>query len=136
MEKSREQRKDLHIAFIDFSKAFDTISRKMLWRQLSKLGVLPKFISILQQLHDGMQARVLTEELQSEFFKVNVGVKLGYVLAPVLFGLLLSAITYLFHRDLGHKDGVHLEYHLDGNLFNIRCLQVHTKTKACQICEL
>lgn len=32
MEKSIEQRKDLHIAFIDLSKAFNTINREMLWR--------------------------------------------------------------------------------------------------------
>ncbi|CAM4548073.1 unnamed protein product [Leuciscus chuanchicus] len=36
---------------------------------LSKIGVPPKFLSILQQLHDGMQARVLTGELQSESFE-------------------------------------------------------------------
>ncbi len=61
MEKSREQNKDLYVAFIDLSKAFDTINRELLWKNFSKLGVPPKFLSILRQLHDGMQARVLTE---------------------------------------------------------------------------
>lgn len=136
LEKSREQRKDLHIAFIDLSKAFDTINREMLWKQLAKLGVPPKFLSVLQQLHDGMKARVQTGELQSESFEVNVGVKQGCVLAPVLFNLLLSAITSLFHRALGHEDGVQIQYRLDGSLFNIRRLQAHTRTKTCQICEL
>lgn len=60
MEKSRKQRKDLHIAFIDLSKAFNTINCEILWRQFSKLGVPPKFISILQQLRDEMQDRILT----------------------------------------------------------------------------
>lgn len=136
LEKSREQRTDLHIAFIDLSNAFDTINREMLWKQLSKLGVPPKFLTILQQLHNGMQARVTTGELQSEFFNVNVGVKQGCVLAPVLFNLLLSAVTHLFHCALGHKDGVLLEYRLDGSLFNIRRLQAYTKTKSCCIAEL
>ncbi|XP_061574023.1 uncharacterized protein LOC133440720 [Cololabis saira] len=136
LEKSREQCKDLYIAFIDLSKAFDTINREMLWKQLDKLGVPPKFLSVLQQLHTGMQARVITGDLQSEPFKVNTGVKQGCVLAPVLFNLLLSAITFLFNRALDHKDGVHLEYRLDGNLFNIRRLKAHTKTKICRICEL
>lgn len=136
LEKSREHQKDLYIAFIDLSKAFDTINRELLWKHLSKLGVPPKFLSILQQLHDGMQARVLTGELQSEFFEVNVGVKQGCVLAPVLFNILLSAITRLFHHAMGHEDGVQVEYRLDGNLFNIRRLQAHTKTKTCQISEL
>ncbi len=92
MEKSREQNKDLYVAFIDLSKAFDTINRELLWKNLSKLGVPPKFLSILRQMHDGMQARVLTGELQSESFEVNVGVKQGCVLAPVLFNIFLSAL--------------------------------------------
>ena len=96
LEKNREHHKDLYIAFINLSKAFDTINRELLWKHLSKLGVPPKFLSILQQLHDGMQARVLTGELQSEFFEVKVGVKQGCVLAwVVLFNILLSAIACL-----------------------------------------
>ena len=58
------------------------------------------------------------------------------VLAPVLFNILFSAITRLFHQGMGHEDGVQVEYRLDGSLFNIRRLQAHTKTKLCQICEL
>jgi len=119
MEKSREQHKNLCVAFIDLSKAFDTINHELLWKHLSKLRVPPKFLSILKQMHDGMQARVLMGELQSESFEVNVGVKQGCVLTPVLFNILLSAITCLFHRVMGHEDGVHVEYRLDGNLFNI-----------------
>ncbi len=36
----------------------------------------------------------------------------------------------------GREDGVHVEYRLDGSLFNIRRLQARTKTKTRQICEL
>ncbi len=136
LEKSREQHKDLYVAFFVLSKAFDTINRELLWKNLSKLGVPPKFLSILQQLHDGMQARVLTGELQSESFEVNFGVMQGCVLAPVLFNIFLSAITCLFHRVTGDEDGVHVEYRLDGSLLNIRRLQARTKTKTRQICEL
>ncbi|KAF7654976.1 hypothetical protein LDENG_00062580 [Lucifuga dentata] len=96
LEKSREQH--LYMAFINLSKAFDAINCEMLWKQLSKLRAPPKFLSILQQLHDGMQARVLTGGLRSEPFEVNIGVKQGCVLAPVLFNLFFSAITYLFHH--------------------------------------
>lgn len=41
--------------FIDLSKAFNIINYgHELLKQLSRLGVPPKFLSILQQLHDGM----------------------------------------------------------------------------------
>lgn len=37
-EKCREQHKDLFIAFIDLSKAFDIVNRELLWSALSKFG--------------------------------------------------------------------------------------------------
>jgi hypothetical protein len=52
-EKCREQNMGLYAAFIDLTKAFDTVSRDGLWKILAKLGCPPKFLAILQQLHDG-----------------------------------------------------------------------------------
>lgn len=72
LEKRQEQ---LYTAFIDLSKAVDPIIHEALWKLLSKLDVTPKFLSILQNLQDGMQDGVVTE-CQSEPFKVDVGVKL------------------------------------------------------------
>ena len=37
---------------------------------------------------------------------------------------------------MGHEDSVHVEYRLDGSLFNIRRLQARTRTKTRQIGEL
>ena len=53
-EKAAEQNKPLYIAFIDFSKAFDSISHPCLWRLLSKFGCPDKFILMLQAFHEGM----------------------------------------------------------------------------------
>lgn len=83
-----------------------------------------------------MMGRKLMGRLQSEPIKVNAGVKQGCVLAPILLNLFLSAITHLFHHAMRHSDGVHLECHLDGSLFNIRRFQAHTKTNTCQIYKL
>ena len=45
MEKSKEQRRNLCIAFVDFTKAFDTVNRELLFIILSKLGCPAKFDS-------------------------------------------------------------------------------------------
>ena len=135
-EKCREHRKDLYMAFIDLSKAFDTVNRELLWEILERLGVPPKFRNILRQFHDGMQACVSVGGQQSPCFNVDVGVKQGCVLAPTIFNLFLSVVTLLAHKLLDPSDGVQIQYRLDGNLFNIRRLQATTKTTTQCIHEL
>ena len=65
-----------------------------------------------------------------------MGVKNGCVLAPIIFNLLLVAITLVSHRNLQSSDFVGIEYRLDGGLFNLRRLQVKTKTSSAMISAL
>ena len=129
-DKCCEQHQDLHMAFVDLTKAFDAVNRDLLWNILSKFGCLPTFIAILQQFHTGICAQVVMASSQSSGFPAVVGVKQGCVLAPIIFYLLLVAITLVHHRDLQSSDCVEIEYHLDGGLFNLRHLQAKTKTYA------
>ena len=74
---------------------------------------------MLQQFHTGMCAQVVIAGSQSSSFPVEVGVKQGCVLAPIIFNLLLVAITLVPHRDLQSSDCAGIEYRLDGDLFNL-----------------
>jgi hypothetical protein len=38
-EKVVEQQVTMHVAFIDLTKAFDTVSREALWKIMSKFGI-------------------------------------------------------------------------------------------------
>jgi hypothetical protein len=60
-EKSIEQNMPLYAVFIDLTKAFDTVSREALWKILLKLGCPTKFVNVLKQLHEGMQAGVCSD---------------------------------------------------------------------------
>ena len=85
-EKCREQHRPLYMAYIDLSKAFDTIDQAILWKTLSKFGCPPIFLAILRDFHDDMSAQVIYGGASSEFFAAQVGVKQGCVLAPGLPG--------------------------------------------------
>ena len=50
-EKCREQNMGLYAAFVDLTKAFDTVSRDGLWKILARLGCNPQFLTVLRQLH-------------------------------------------------------------------------------------
>ena len=57
-EKCQEQNADVYMTFVDLIKAFDTVSRDGLWKIMAKFGCPPRFIAVMRQFHDGMQARV------------------------------------------------------------------------------
>ena len=135
-EKCREQHKDLYLAFIDLTKAFDTVNREILWNVLSKCGCPPKFMAILRGFHNDMSARVVAAGLISDPFEVNVGVKQGCVLAPALFNIYLAAVTLLARYDMSFEDGIHFKYRFDGGMFNLRRLKAETKTRTATIFEL
>ena len=121
-EKCSEQNKDLCTSFIDLQKAFGTVNRELLWT------VLEKFLTILRRLHDNMTATVLASGERSDFFGIEVGVKQGCVIAPVIFNIFISAITLLSQHAVPLENRVAIQIRLDGSLFNFRTLQSHIKT--------
>ena len=91
-EKCQEQNVDLYMTFVDFTKAFDTVSREGLWKIMAKFGCPAKFIAMVRQFHDGMLARVQNDGEFSDPFPVTNGVKQGCVLASILFSMMFSAM--------------------------------------------
>ena len=89
----------LNVVFIDFSKAFDTVSRQGLWQVLKKYGCTVKFVSLIEALHTGMQANVAMRGSVSKDFSVSNGVKQGCVLAPTLFSIYLAAMLEVAFKD-------------------------------------
>ena len=133
-EKCQEQNSDLFSTYVDLTKAFDTVSRVGLWKIMAKYGCPRKFIALVQQFHEGMQARVQDSGESSDPFPVTNGVKQGCVLAPTLFSLMFSAmLTDAFREE---DVGVSLRYRTDGKLFNLRRLQAKTKVMTDSIRDL
>ena len=126
-EKCLEQNSDLFFTYVDLTKAFDTVSREGLWKIMAKYGCPRKFISMVQQFHDGMKAQIQDNGETSEPFPVFNGVKQGCVLAPTLFSLMFSAMLTDAFRD--GDVGIDLRYRTDGKLFNLRRLHAETMVK-------
>ena len=65
---------------------------------------------------------------ESSIFPLDMGVKQGCALTPIIFNLFLVAIIFVSHCDLQPSDTVGVEFRLDGSLFSLRRLQSKTKT--------
>ena len=125
-EKCTEQNMELYAVFIDFTKAFDTVSREALWSVLKKFGCTDKVVNLVRELHDGMQAKVVQGKDISSEFAVTNGVKQGCVLAPTLFSLYLTAMLHVAFKDI-HK-GVYIQTRHTADLFNVSHFKAKSRT--------
>ena len=126
-EKCVEQNMPLYAVFIDFTKAFDTVSRSGLWIILEKSGCPKRFTDLIKQFHEGMTAQVNISGNTSESFPVNNGVKQGCVLAPSLFSIFLSAV--LDHAYDDNNKGIYIQTRPGADLFNISQFKAKRKTR-------
>ena len=117
----------LYAVFIDLTKAVDTVSREALWKILLKFGCPTKFVNVLKQLHEGIQARVCSEGQFSDSLPINNGVKQGCVVAPILFILFFG--TMLKECLDGNYKGIRVNFRTNGGLFNLQRLRAKIKIR-------
>ena len=107
MQRVKEYNTALPLCFVDICKAYDSVNRNALWEVLRRSYNLPsKIINIIKALHDGTQKLVRYKSQTSEEFTINLEVKQGNVLAPLLFNLFLNAVTnsaLKTHKQIGRK---------------------------------
>ncbi|XP_072332021.1 uncharacterized protein [Scyliorhinus torazame] len=91
-EKGQHQNADPCATVVNLIKAFHNVSHERLRKIMNKFGCLDKFIQLVRQFHDGMQAHILDDNETSAPFTVTNGVKEGCISAPVLFNILFSVM--------------------------------------------
>ena len=133
-EKCREQNMGLYAAFVDLTKAFDTVCRDGLWKILARLGCPPKFLIIFRQLHEGQQSQVKRNGSLSGSSPISNGVDQGCVLAPTFISIFFSIMLREAKDDL--PDGIYSRFRTDGSLFILRRFLARTKTIEELITEL
>ena len=73
IEKFREIDEDLHICFIDYSKAFDCVIHKHLWKTLRDMGIHNNIVKFIVNLYAGQHAAV----------RLECGMSIGFLSAKV-----------------------------------------------------
>lgn len=89
LEKCYEYKTDLHMLFVDFQGAFDSINRKQIYAALESSGVPNKLIKLVKMTLNKSQAKVVVEKKLTRSITVSSGVRRGDSLSTVLFNLVL-----------------------------------------------
>nr|GEX52692.1 hypothetical protein [Tanacetum cinerariifolium] len=64
MEKYRERQRDLHMAFLDLEKAYDSVPRELVWRTLRDKETPRRYSRVIKDIYVGVKTRVPTIGIQ------------------------------------------------------------------------
>ena len=84
LEKAREHQVPLHIHFIDFKAAFDTIWREALWKMMIQIGIPQKYVAIIKNLYNDTNYAIFSGGQLADWLYVNMGVRQVYIMSPIL----------------------------------------------------
>ena len=101
IDSCRTRQRAASIVFVDFRKAFDSVSRSSIPLLLSAYGVPPLLVKATMELYTGSSAFIRTSDGPTEAFPTSSGVLQGDTLSLLLFVLVLD---YVLRRSLREED--------------------------------
>ena len=98
------KRERLYCAFLDYEKAFDKIDRALLWQKLINDNMNSKLLDVIKNMYSIAKSCISVDGEISDFFKVDVGVRQGENLSPVLFSLFLNDMNNFIGKKMKGLD--------------------------------
>ena len=89
----------VYIAFVDFSKYFDSINRQLLFYKLMRCGITGQLYNIIKSMYSNTMYRVKIKDQFSPSFSAKHGVKQGCCMSPLLSNLYQNDLHNIFSED-------------------------------------
>jgi len=86
----------LYFGFVDLEKAFDRVPGEVISWPMHKLGVEEWLVSSVMSMYTGAKTVVRTVYGNSKGFEEKVGMHQGLALSPLLFVIVMEAISREF----------------------------------------
>ncbi|RUM94596.1 MAG: hypothetical protein DSZ28_02380 [Thiothrix sp.] len=93
IQKYLSRHKKLFICFVDFKRAFDSVSRKALGMALEYGKICGKIGQVIKSMYESVQCCIRCPEGNSEYFECTSGLKQGCKTSPVIFSFLMSIVS-------------------------------------------
>ncbi len=112
----RNKGTQLHLAFIDLTKAYDWVNRDALWCILRVYRVPSKIVELLEDLHTGTLAVVRLGGDLGQEFSVGSRVRQVALWHPLLFNVFLDFVVKQALASMPPDFGVSVQFWADDNL--------------------
>ena len=90
--KAKALKENIHLGFVDISKAYDSVNRDILWRKLEAIGIRGAFLHALKALYSGDSIRCGFNDTKTGPVYLRRGLRQGCSLSPLLFAIYISDI--------------------------------------------
>jgi hypothetical protein len=74
LTKAKQEGKITHMCFVDLKKAYDNVSRKLLWQEMEKKGLGGKFLRIIKQMYKNQRRKVRIKSGWTEWINNERGI--------------------------------------------------------------
>ena len=104
--RKTENSKNFYFCFINYTKTFDRVNHKKLWKILQELGIPDHLTCLLKNLYAVQEATIRTRHGKTDGFLIGKGIHQGCILSSYLFSLFAEYIMQnsgLFEAKAGIK---------------------------------
>ena len=91
------------LLFIDFAHAYDYISQEFILKVMEKMNFPANFTNLLQTMFAEQKGKVIVNKDTSPIFPVNNGGKQGDPLFPLIYVIVVEALTALLRDDPNYQ---------------------------------
>ena len=102
-EEFRGREKKLFMCFVDLEKSFDRVPRKVMEWARRKKSLLEVLVKAVMSLYEGSRTKVRVASGLLEEFGVRVDVHQGSVISPLIFAIVVDAVTEQARKGLLNK---------------------------------
>ena len=88
----------MYTCFVDFQRAYDSISRDSLKHKLEQLGIKCKFLDIITSIYSPTKVLLSYASYVSTPFSISIGLKQGDILSPMFFNLFINNLPMLLEK--------------------------------------
>ena len=106
VQSLRDRGQKAYVAFLDVKKAFDTVWHKGLLVKLHRMGVNGHLWHLIKNWYNSSVSQVLWDQVRSEQFPIEQGVRQGGVLSPFLYCVFVNELLNLLTES---GFGVHID---------------------------